>query len=610
MKELARLWCAVCLGCLLGWGQQACTPTPQWTPCEIVIEMTDADAQAHPNPYLTADVQGEFRSPRARTYMLPAFWDGGRRMVLRFTPDEAGAWTYRVTGNLPSLKPATGQFTVTPRPAAGFIRRANVRHWQNTGDDKPHLWMGDTCYRFASADRAFFDALVAARARQKFTHLRGMLVDWEREPRRAFPDPEYFREVDSRVAALNRAGIVADLILGGDGNQLAAQFPTWQQRERYLRYVVARYAAYNVTWQLVQEFEEYKDGRALTRELGTLLKKLDPYAHPRTTHTLQTSSPLAGDGWMDYLTYQSADNHLGAIEAQIYAMPQVNAEFGYEDSGAGKSHPHHVATDEFRRRLWNATMNGQYPTFGNTGTYGGRKFALDPQYLNSPGAAQMTVWSDVLSRTRYWDLIPYFDVEGGRALALPGLEYLVYLEKPGQVQVDTEKHGYTVYWINPATGEIIKEKKEYKGEKFTGTPPDATHDWLLHLSRDGKKEGMARSYRFEAWDIPMQEVEVSTAKIPFELVEPAAGDIAAGQPVPFKMKLKRETYATRRMMYLLVGEVARDGQAARVIATGAGDTLTVPKGIAATLPAVMMVRVLGMNAAGKVYATQQVFGLK
>jgi len=35
-------------------------------------------------------------------------------------------------------------------------------------------------------------------------------------------------------------------------------------------------------------------------------------------------------------------------------------------------------------------------------------------------------------RRRYWELEPYFELDGGRAVALSGVEYLVYIEKPGR----------------------------------------------------------------------------------------------------------------------------------------------------------------------------------
>ena len=81
-------------------------------------------------------------------------------------------------------------------------------------------------------------------------------------------------------------------------------FPTWQDRERFIRYMIGRYAAMNITWQGVDAFEKYENGRELLKEIGLLLKKLDPYQHPRSTGALVTSAPLLDDGWMDYITYR------------------------------------------------------------------------------------------------------------------------------------------------------------------------------------------------------------------------------------------------------------------------------------------------------------------
>ena len=109
----------------------------------------------------------------------------------------------------------------------------------------------------------------------------------------------------------------------------------------------------------------------------------------------------------------------------------------------------------------------------------------------------MTAFYDFFSGTRHWELEPYFDVDGGRALALKESDYIVYVEKPGPLELLVEKHGYYVAWINPTTGERVKQKN-FKGERFTGEPPDKSHDWVLHVSREGHMEGMARTYKFES----------------------------------------------------------------------------------------------------------------
>jgi hypothetical protein len=594
--------------------QAPCPVTPTYSPCEMVFDLAAEDAAAHPNPYSSVQLQAEFRSPRHRTFLMPAYWDGGRRMVIRFAPTEAGDWDYRLTGNIAAFNGKTGRFAAADSGSPGFIKVANGRHWATTEDNKPHLWMGDTCYRFGFIDRALFDQLVEARAKQRFNHLRGLLIGGKEDAAKIFanpdqPDVAHFRELDQRILAMNRRGLAADLVLAGDENHLADLFPAWQRRERYIRFVVARYAAMNVTWQGVQEFEEYQDGRALLKEIGLLIKKYDPYNHPRSTHTTATSAPLAGDGWMDYIVYQTSDDQIGAVEHQLHTVPQVNAEFAYEDSGAGKSHPHHVASDEFRHRLWNAAMNGQYPTFGNTGTYGGRKFNVEAKYLESPGARAMTAWYDFFARTRHWDLEPYFDVDGGRALALEGVEYIVYVEKPGPVEVLVERHGYNVAWFNPATGESIKQK-DFKGERFAGEPPAKTQDWVLHISREGRKEGMLRSYKFESRPLPVQEVELNPQKVPYEVAEPAGDTISIAAPPKFAVKLKRETRATRAMMFLWTGEVVADGQGFRVLGTGKDGTLKIPKGLAKNFPAVLNLHVAALNANGKAYAIDKVYTLK
>ena len=76
-------------------------------------------------------------------------------------------------------------------------------------------------------------------------------------------------------------------------------------------------------------------------------------------------------------------------------------------------------------------------------------------------------------------------------------------------------------WINPATGERTKAKG-YKGEHFAGEPPSKSHDWVLHISREGEKESMLKSYKFdsrgdedsEAAPIQLQEIRNRSSQDP------------------------------------------------------------------------------------------------
>lgn len=571
--------------------QPSCPPTPTYSTCELVYELDASEAAAHRNPYSSVELHGEFQSPRHRTTLIEAYWDGGNRMVLRFAPNEAGEWEVRVTSNIARFNGNVLKVVASESEAPGFIKPANVHHWAYTESNKPHLWMGDTLYDAASMTKDAFQKSVDLRAQQKFTHIRGLALGSGAEALKTFanpnqPDPAFFRTLDERVRYSNQKGIIFDMILGGGGNELAKLFPDRQQRERYIRYMVARYAAFNITWQMVQDFESYANGRELTKEIGLLVKKIDPYQHPRSSYAKVTSSPLLADGWENFVTYQTADDEVGAIEHQLYPVPFVNAGIAAEGNA-----------DTLRHQLWNATMNGQYPVMG--------KDALD-----AASAKQMTAWFEFFADTRHWELEPYFDVDGGRAVALEGVEYVLYVEKPsGPVEVRVERHGYDVGWFNPITGEFTK-LKNYKGEKFAAEPPDTKHDWVLFLSREGKKESMLRSYKFESRPILMQELESSVQKVPFEISEPGKDDISLSNAPRYQVKLKRETRGTREMMYLWTGDVVADGQGFRVVGTGPQGKMRLTDDMVQKFPAVFNLRLYGMNANGKVYLTDKILTLK
>ncbi len=65
------------------------------------------------------------------------------------------------------------------------------------------------------------------------------------------------------------------------------------------------------------------------------------------------------------------------------------------------------------------------------------------------------------------------------------------------------------------------------------------------VGREGHKEGMLKSYKFESRPVPVQEIETDAKKTPFEIAAPSGNTLEAGQPVQFSVKLTRETRATR-----------------------------------------------------------------
>jgi hypothetical protein len=176
------------------------------------------------------------------------------------------------------------------------------------------------------------------------------------------------------------------------------------------------------------------------------------------------------------------------------------------------------------------------------------------------------------------------------------------------VELLVEKHGYDVAWFNPSTGERIPQK-DWKGERFVGEPPNRTQDWVLHVSREGRKQGM-RSYKFESRQILMQEVEQNPQRIPFEVSLPSEGELRAGTDVKYAAKIVRETRATRSMMYLWTGEVLASTKGARVLGTGAEGVFRIPANLLSTSEAVLNLRITALNANGKAYSLDRVYRVR
>ena len=553
--------------------QSGCDGTPAYSPCEMRFDLPAGSA----DPFRKSLIEIEFRSPHFRTFLMPAFYDG-HQMVVRFTPTESGQWVYKITSTLPGLDGKEGNFSASASDSPGFVVPANVHHWA-TENKKPHLWLGDVADRLAFLPEAAFETKLQTTVQNKFTHLRLSLLGDDTDAREVFPNgrpnERHFAELDRRIREINKRGIVADVVICSNPGVITSLFPDWQSRQDLVRFLVARYAPMNITWQGVGEFEEYSGARALLKEIGLELKKTDPYQHPRSTNARMTSAPMLGDGWMNFVisrSTQAGDDEMGSVEHQLYPVPFVG-----------------VTT---AARAWSTTMDGQYATFEGSNEFEAKN------------------WFNFISDTRHWELEPFFDLDGGRAVALEGVEYVVYVEKPGPpVEVDIEKHNYDISWFNPLTGQELPEKK-YHGEHFTSTPPDTSHPWILHISREGRKESMLKSWYFESRPLLMQEVEQNVEKIPFEMTDPPGDSLPAGVPVPYSVKIRRATRATRSMMYYWTGEIAGGPEGFRVLGTGPSGTFQVPPVLLrGDTTGVLTVRVTAINANGKAYLLDKVFQL-
>jgi len=551
-------------------------------PCELTFDLKQGDVQASTSAYANDMMRVEFRSPTHKTYLMHAFADAVLRV--RFSPTEAGTWTYHVLSEIPRYNDKEETFSVADSGFSGMVNVANLRHWRST-DKKPHLWLAAGA-PFATMNQTEWETWLDARKHDGFTHIRGaLLIGTGMKPfdSSGLPNAAYFSNLDDRLLAAAARGFTLDLLFADHEFAATGSLNSFDQHESLIRYLVARYGGLCVTWQGIEDFENTDNSRAILKSLASFVQKYDSFNHPRSTDARASSFPLVADGWMNFLMEASPDPQLGAIDHQFTDKPEIHII-------------NSTAPDVFRHELWNCTANGEYPSVSFE------------TLQNQANIQAIHTWVHILSDTRHWEFEPYFEISGARAVGLNEVEYLAYAQDPGIVEITLPHHKYNPLWINPSTGEELY-LKDYRGEVFSRPTPGNSHDWILQVPREGKKESMLKYFYFESEDPPVQEVDSDIARIPFALVDPAGEEIKTAGPAPYSLKITRANRASRQMQYAWWGEVVGSETGARLLGLGSSGSFTIPKELLKQSGTALNVRVLAINANGKAYELDKIYRL-
>ncbi len=581
-----------------------CGEVAVYDPCELLTELGPGDLEKFPDAFRSVALKVEFRSPKGgRTKVMPAFWDGGGRFAVRFSPDFEGRWDFRLISNVEGLDRQTGSFLAMPAATPGFIEVFNSRHFKYPLTNSGHYWLGASMPPLASQPREAFEAMAQERSEQGFTHMRASVLPQPGRGAQPFgpegePEVGYFQELDRRVELLHRLGIVTDLVLAESGDHLEELFPRRRSQEWYVRYACARYSAYSVTWQILREWESHESGARLTERIAGMLNEHDPYRHPKSTGATVTSAVLSQDGWQDYYIQNRVDPALASIEYETTRGPFVNTGVGLGAIAANA-----------RKQAWTATTRGHYVTLS------GSDGATDPA-----AAAEMAPLRKFFDQTRYFDLEPHYRVAGGSALALHrvprwseraiGIEHIVYAGEPGLIELLMPKQEYKVSWFDPATGAWFDQKKKFKGDRYRSRTPDDAHDWVLYVRREGKKQDYNRSFFLESKPPRFREVEVNPSAVPFEIQLPAESKLHVGREHQFNATLLKDTIAARRMVWIWLASVAGSDRGARLLGTGQGGSFAVPTVMVAGYPATLLVRAIGLDGAGRLFEAIRTYDLQ
>ena len=339
----------------------ALAATDIFSPVEVELHATGNYA----NPYTDCTGEVVFTQPDGRTARTaPLFWDGGKTWKFRFAPDRTGPWKWTVSSADAGLDGQLGEFECQMSKRRGSIRamRGFPHHFE-CQDGSPFWFMGDTAWSLYTDSTEKHDRDVAleyldARATQGFNVVHSMLMCESGDGNSGGPpftdiateklNPAYWREVDLRLAHANRCGIVAGLALAW-GNKRNTEkwpwgrFPGVEARQRYARYIAARYSAYDVYFIVSGEWHaEVRNRRGATEDsmrrefitIGDALHAADPHGRMVAIHPMTAEGSVRefnAAKWMTFGDYQQnyTQLHARVHQSRRFNKPVVNSEYGY-----------------------------------------------------------------------------------------------------------------------------------------------------------------------------------------------------------------------------------------------------------------------------------------
>jgi len=480
----------------------------QWN----VFEASYESAKVYSNAFTEVEVNVVF-SHGDQKWVVPAFWAGDTKWIVRFAPPAQGKYTYRVectdkanTGlngkeNTLSVEAYTGD---NPLMKHGFVKANPGKHYFEHADGTPFLWLADTWWKCLCKRMTWegFQELTADRKARGFSVVQIVCGPYpdenffapslENEGGQPYlvkdmsvVNPKYFDYADRRFKHLVDSSIVPAIVGAwgrGDCNSMDAFGPV--SIKRHWRYLIARYGAYPVVWILAGEIaDETKWGEGPWAEVAKYVREIDPYKHPLTCHTGQGRRGAEGDVCLiDYDMVGGNHDERQAVAdgtlklltsacAKKPAMPVLCGETCYEGhmqqgfgdvqrhifwrnmlSGAG-GHTYGAAG------IWHAGVEGDH---GNWGAWDRQPYDWTTwkEGVNYPASRQLGMGKQLLEKYPWQKFEPHPEwAPGCFAAGIPGEVRFVYLPRRDiynwdgpevkDLEPDVDWH---VYYFDPAAG--------------------------------------------------------------------------------------------------------------------------------------------------------------
>ena len=366
----------------------------QWGIFELALT-----GSADGNPFIDTQFAAHF-SYKHRTITADGFYDGDGVYRVRFMPDVQGEWRYRTVSNQAARNGVEGTFTCVAPSADnhGPVGVANTYHFAYA-NGTPYKQIGTTCYVWNLQGDELEEQTLATLAAAPFNKIRFCVFPKhyrynENEPAHyPFPCleqgsskwlgsnkseiregwkfdfdhfvPAYFQHLEQRVGQLRDLGIEADIILFHPYDRWGFSTMTAEHDDRYLRYVVARLAAYrNIWWSMANEFDLMDEkSTADWDRFFRVVQESDPYQHLRSIHNCRVFYDH-NKPWVTHQSIQYRDLTQTNSWRTLCKKPVVVDECCYEgDIPMGWGN---ISAQEMVHRFWEGTARGGYVGHGET----------------------------------------------------------------------------------------------------------------------------------------------------------------------------------------------------------------------------------------------------
>lgn len=311
------------------------------------------------------------------TFRVKGFYAGNQTYKLRFYPQEAGMWQYRVSGVI------NEEGVLECEPAAegnhGMVK-ADGTHFRYEGGTWYHPF-GTTVYALVHQEKELVDQTMETLKKAPFNKIRmcvfpkSFVYNWNEPSLFAFrrteegwdvdhPCFEYWEELEHRIGQLLEMGIQCDLILFHPYDRWDFAKLSKEQGTVYLDYLCRRLSAYpHIWWSLANEYDAVGWKMEIWEHYAQFLHENDVWGHLLSNHQMLKEWDFS-NSYTTHICVQNGNTGIALGHIQRYQKPMLVDECGYE--GNLKEEWGNLSGKAMVRKFWIACVQGAYCTHGET----------------------------------------------------------------------------------------------------------------------------------------------------------------------------------------------------------------------------------------------------